>query len=287
MSKWVVRGLNAGIRSTAYPAAPERAEGVSPGRPVPGTYPPDVVASLVARCPTGALIGQDDHLDVDLGRCVHCYRCARGVERPVAWSPDYEWARLTASEDARAASSAATGGRSNPGGALDPAFRHSLHVLVVDAGDCGACLHEVEHLDNPYYNMHRLGFFLTPTPRHADVLIVVGPVSDQMRVPLLKTYEAMPGPKRVVAVGTCALSGGVFGPSFVSGAGVADVLPVDVEVPGQPPSPLAILHGLLVATNRGSPAKSAPAISPVTNEAAPSSAEARSGSPDGERDPSR
>jgi Ni,Fe-hydrogenase III small subunit len=246
MSKWVVRGLRTGIRSTAYPDAPELAEGVSPGRPLPGAYPRDVVASLAARCPTGALIDRGDRLDVDVGRCVHCYRCARD-DYPVGWSRDYEWATLA---DTR-------------GGALRSAFGGSLHVLVVDAGDCGACLHEVEHLNNPYYNMHRLGFFLTPTPRHADVLVVVGPVSDQMRVPLLKTYEAMPQPKRVVAVGACALSGSVFGPSFVSGAGVGDVLPVDVEVPGQPPPPLAVLHGLLVAVGRASPAELTAAGTPA------------------------
>ncbi len=265
MSKWVVRGLRTGIRSTAYPAAPESAEGVSPGRPLPGAYPPDVVASLAARCPTGALTDRDGWLDVDLGRCVHCYRCARGVEHPVGWTADYEWARLTGAEDPAPGSGRPDEDRRGTGGGtLDSAFGRSLHVLVVDAGDCGACLHEVEHLNNPYYNMHRLGFFLTPTPRHADVLVVVGPVSDQMRVPLLKTYEAMPGPKRVVAAGACALSGSVFGPSFVSGAGVADVLPVDVEVPGQPPPPLAILHGLLVAVGRAVPAEFPPAGLPAS-----------------------
>lgn len=263
MSKWVLRGLRTGIRSTEYPAAPESAEGVSPGRPLSGAYPPDVIASLVARCPTGALNGQGDHLDVDLGRCVHCYRCARGVEHPLRWTSDYEWTRRPTAEKLALTSGATTTYQRNSRNALDSAFSRSLHVLVVDAGDCGACLHEVEHLNNPYYNMHRLGFFLTPTPRHADVLIVVGPVSDQMRVPLLKTYEAMPEPKRVIAVGACALSGSVFGPSFVSGAGVADVIPVDVEVPGQPPPPLAILHGLLVAVGRAQPVESAsPSLSP-------------------------
>jgi Ni,Fe-hydrogenase III small subunit len=129
-----------------------------------------------------------------------------------------------------------------------------LHIRVVDAGDCGACLSEVKQLNNPYYNMHRLGFFLTPTPRNADILLVVGPVTEQMRRPLLVTYEAMPTPKLVMAVGVCALSGGVFGPSIFSGAGVAGILPVDIEVPGAPPPPLAILHGLLVAAGRKTPA---------------------------------
>ncbi|HTS53585.1 MAG TPA: formate hydrogenlyase [Burkholderiales bacterium] len=157
----------------------------------------------------------------------------------MAWSHDYEWGAATASDD--------------PLRNLGTAFRGSIHIIVVDAGDCGACLHEVRQLNNPYYNMHRLGFFITPTPRHADVLLVVGPVTDHMKTALQKTYDAMPTPKRVMAVGACALSGGVFGPSFVTGTGVAQVLPVDVEVPGQPPPPLAILHGLLVAVGRKAP----------------------------------
>ncbi len=230
MSKWVSRGLRTGIRTTRYPEREECSRGVSPGRPVPAASSPETIASLMARCPTGALIERDGRLEVDMRRCVHCFRCRRQVEHPLEWSEDYEWASLT------------------PDGEPIPDFGHSLHVTVVDAGDCGACLHEVKQLNNPYYNMHRLGFFLTPTPRHADVLIVVGAVADQMRVPLLKTYEAMPTPKRVIAVGSCALSGGVFGPSFVTVAGVSDVIPVDVEVPGQPPPPLAILHALLVVT---------------------------------------
>jgi len=122
--------------------------------------------------------------------------------------------------------------------------------LVVDAGDCGACLHEVKQLSGPYCNIHRLGFFITPTPRNADIMVVVGSVTTHMRWARLRAYEAMPGPKRVVAVGVCALSGGVFGPSFTSAGGVSEVIPVDVMVPGNPPPPLAILHGLLVAVGR-------------------------------------
>lgn len=171
---------------------------------------------------------------MDSRRCVHCYRCVRGIEHPLNWEPTYEWA----------------GCASQPGNELGRALRRSIHILVVDAGDCGACLNEVKQLNNPYYNMHRLGFFITPTPRHADVLLVVGPVTDQMRFALEKIHKAMPTPKRVIAVGACALSGGVFANSFVCANGVADVLPVDVMVPGNPPPPLAILHGLLAAVGR-------------------------------------
>ena len=177
---------------------------------------------------------------VDYRRCIHCFRCTRGVPNPLAWEQGYEWAGT---------------GRNLPqrDGWGGP-FSRSIHVLVVDAGDCGACLNEVKQLNNPYYNMHRLGFFITPSPRHADVLLVVGPVTDQMRVAVKKIYDAMPTPKRVVAAGACALTGGVFAESFVCARGVSEVLPVDIEVPGNPPPPLAILHGLLVAVGRKPPA---------------------------------
>ncbi len=172
---------------------------------------------------------------------MHCFRCARETPAPIPWRPGYEWSLAPHADTAPVP--------------LAAAFRRSIHVLVVDAGDCGACLHEVRNLLNPYYNMHRLGFFLTPSPRHADVLIVVGSGVDHLRHALERTYTAMPDPKRVVAVGACALTGGVFGASFMSAGGVGALLPVDVEVPGHPPPPLAILHGLLVAVGRASPCR--------------------------------
>lgn len=230
--KWVLSGIRTGIKSSAYPRAEERAPGVTPGLPV-GAELGAEAAALVSRCPTHALEERNGAVTADYRRCVHCYRC-----RPaLPWRSDYEWA-------------AAGAGR----GELGAPFQRSAHILVVDAGDCGACLNEVKQLNNPYYNMHRLGFFITPTPRHADVLLVVGPVTDHMRVALKKIYDAMPTPKRVVAVGACALSGGVFAESFVCGKGASALLPVDVEVPGNPPPPLAILHGLLVAVGRKPPA---------------------------------
>jgi Ni,Fe-hydrogenase III small subunit len=237
MIPWVRKGLSTGIRTTLYPAGAETTSGISPGLPA-GTSLPEAEARLLAdRCPTGALMVADGQVAVDYRRCVHCFRCIRGVETPAAWQLGYEWGSLLAGP-----------GRNE--GMFGAAFEQSAHILVVDAGDCGACLNEVKQLNNPYYNMHRLGFFITPTPRQADVLLIVGSLTDHMRVPLQKAYDAMPTPKRVMAVGACALSGSIFGPSFVCGAGVGDLLPVDVAVPGNPPPPLAILHGLLVAVER-------------------------------------
>ncbi len=240
MSLWFWHGLRKGIQTTRYPWAPENAPGVTPGRPLATEFASDEEASrAAASCPVGAIHANGRRAIADLRTCVWCERCHFGVTNPLQWDTSYEWARASAEKSAHSG--------------MPGAFRKSLHVMVVDAGDCGACLHEVKQLNNPLYNMHRLGVFLTATPRAADVLLVVGPVSENMRGPLLKTYEAMPDPKRVIAAGTCAITGGVFGRSFMSAGGVGAVLPVDFEIPGDPPPPLAILHGLLVAAGRRNP----------------------------------
>ncbi len=225
MSRWVLTGLKTGIVTTRYPQGEERAPGVTPGRPRGGEVADP--AGIAARCPTGAISVAGNSVVIDQRRCVHCSACRGNV----AWEETYEWASAI-------------------GKGFDRPFRGSLHVFVVDAGSCGACLSEVRQLNNPYYNMHRLGLFITPTPRNADLMLVLGPVTAHMRPALRKAYTAMPSPKRVVAVGTCAATGGVFGPSFAADGGAADAVPVDVVVPGCPPPPLAVLHGLLVAAGR-------------------------------------
>lgn len=233
MSKWVTQGLKTGIVTTRYPAQAEVAPGVSPGLPQGGACDDDTGAMLETACPTGAITRSGVGVAVDRGRCVHCFRCARADSGQAQWDKGYEWVSA-----------------GNDGPALENVFRRSLHIRVIDAGGCGACLNEVKLLNNPYYNMHRLGFFITPTPRQADVLLVVGPVTDHMKTPLIKAYDAMPAPKRVIAVGACALSGGVFSPSFATCDGVANVLPVDVQIPGCPPPPLALIHALIALSGR-------------------------------------
>jgi len=244
MSFWFWHGLRRGIQTSRYPRATESEPGVSPGRPLTTRFASFAEAREAAsRCPVDAIVPHDDLAEVELGRCIYCQRCHFGASRPLEWKFDYEWTRVPRGNAAY--------------DVLPQAYRRSLHVIVVDAGDCGACLHEVKQLNNPLYNVHRLGIFFTPTPRAADVLLIVGPVSENMRVPLLKTYEAMPGPKRVVAVGACAINGGVFGLSAMSAGGASSVLPVDLEVPGDPAPPLAILHGLLTVTGRKKPVAAA------------------------------
>lgn len=252
IKQWVFQGFRTGVRTTHYPLVNERAPGVSPGLPASASeLSEEQGRRLVEICPTGAIEFENGAARVDLRRCVHCFRCARQADPPLPWENGYEWACLAA--NARPPQ-------------WPKIFSRSLHIRVVDAGDCGACLSEVKQLNNPYYNMHRLGFFISPTPRTADILLVVGPVTDQMREPLQEAYEAMPTPKVVMAVGACALSGGVFGPSIFSGSGVSSFLPVDIEVPGAPPAPLAILHGLLVAAGRKPPAQTGLANSHFVEE---------------------
>lgn len=124
-------------------------------------------------------------------------------------------------------------------------FRGALAIRHVDAGSCNGCELEIHALSNPYYNLEGLGIHFVASPRHADMLLVTGPVSRHMEVALKRTYEAMPEPKLVIAVGDCGCNGGIFGESYASCGRVAHVIPVDVVVPGCPPSPLALMRGIL------------------------------------------
>jgi Ni,Fe-hydrogenase III small subunit len=254
MLRWVWEGIRSGIVTTAYPAREESASGVSPGFPagLPRTFATSEKAEAVSSCcPSGALDLEDRQVLFHDQRCIHCYRCLRQLTPPLEWEwqGNYEWA-VSPRPSAE--------GKEKFG----KSFRRSLHLRIIDAGACGACLSEIEQINKPYYNMHRLGFFLTPTPRDADVLLVAGPVTDHMRLPLLKAYEAMPAPKGVLALGACAIFGGVFGTSFASLGGVSSLIPVDLLVPGCPPPPLAILHALLALVGRAQVEVCLPADTP-------------------------
>lgn len=129
------------------------------------------------------------------------------------------------------------------------AFGRSLAIRHVDAGSCNACELEIHALSNPFYNIEGLGIHFTASPRHADLLLVTGPVSRHMIMALKRTYKAMPDPKLVVAVGDCSCSGGLFGKTYATCGSVNDIIPVDLVVPGCPPTPTAILNGILSAIN--------------------------------------
>src|SRR6478752_5863698 len=132
----------------------------------------------------------------------------------------------------------------------------ALTIRQVDAGSCNGCELEIHALNNPHYNIEGLGIKFVASPRHADMLLVTGPVSRNMEVALQRTYDATPEPKLVVALGDCGCTGGIFGESYASRGRVSNVIPVDVAVPGCPPTPVRILAGILTAiTNFSGPAK--------------------------------
>ena len=129
-------------------------------------------------------------------------------------------------------------------------FSGALAIRHVDAGSCNGCELEINALSNPYYNLQGLGINFVASPRHADMLLVTGPVSRHMEAALKRTYSAVPDPKLVVAIGDCGCSGGIFGESYASLGRVSNVIPVDVAVPGCPPTPFAIIQGILTALQR-------------------------------------
>lgn len=128
---------------------------------------------------------------------------------------------------------------------IDKKFSGSIAIRQVDAGSCNGCELEIHALNNPFYDVERFGIHFVASPRHADVLLVTGPVSRHMQTALLRTYDATPNPKWVVAVGDCAVCGGEFGQSYASCGAVSNVIPVDVTISGCPPTPLALMKGLL------------------------------------------
>ncbi len=130
-------------------------------------------------------------------------------------------------------------------------FGQAIAIRHVDAGSCNGCELEIHALNGPHYNIEGMGVKFVASPRHADLLLVTGPVSRNLETALKRTYDATPEPKWVVAVGDCGCTGGIFGESYASCGRVANVIPVDVEVPGCPPTPVALLQGILAAVSSG------------------------------------
>ena len=249
MIEWIARGLRTGIVTSRYPKRPEQPPAGFRGR-IDVLQPEHGTVSLEGICPTGAIrVAGDGRVSLDRGRCILCGLCVAAAPDRFAFAAGYETATrrrgaLVAGEpDAPMLEElrATLGERSRT-------LRRSIHIRHVDAGSDGGEEWEIQALANPYYDMQRLGFFFTLSPRHADILLVSGGVTEPMRAPLLRAWETMPEPKAVVAAGTDACSGGLAATTESTVGGVDTVLPVDVYVPGSPPSPIALLHGLLLAT---------------------------------------
>jgi Ni,Fe-hydrogenase III small subunit len=242
MSAWIWQAFRRGILTSRYPRAPASPEEVpAAGRP-PRPDRPGAAALAVDRCPVAAI----SSTSVDDGRCIRCARC---LPTGFSFSGPVEASRSTRSGLLAPPSPDAGGASPAPLAALG----RSLHLFLIDVGSCDACNREVLALANPRYDASRLGIFFTNSPRHADVLVVVGVPTPEMREPLRRAYEALPGPKAVVAVGVCAISGGVFAGTPGLAGSLEEIVPVDRYVPGCPPPPVAVLDAVLRLAGRGRP----------------------------------
>ncbi len=241
MIAWFLRGLARGTVTTRYPGRADPAIELPRGQ-IDVLHATGAGPGLASVCPTGAIEVRDGAVTLDRGRCILCGMCVEAAPDRFAFAPAAE----TASRS-RGALVVGGDGRSvdeirRPLGDHVGALRRSVHIRHVDTGSDGSEESEIQALTSPYYDMQRLGLFFTASPRHADVLLVTGGVSAPMREPLLRAWDAMPAPKAVIAAGTEACSG-----ALGTGAGVDAVLPVDVYVPGSPPTPIMLLHGILLA----------------------------------------
>jgi Ni,Fe-hydrogenase III small subunit len=269
----ILRSLRTGVVTIRYPAEPARvperfrgAPRVRPGAPFADLPPPSL-------CPAGAIsaepplpreageegaAGAPRHA-IDLGRCIFCGRCADLAGDAIALGREVELAARSRGRLVLAVEPGA-GGRAvplaPPPAAAEVAERirrtlgRSLHLRHLDAGSCNACDWELTALLNPVYDVRRLGIDFVASPRHADGVVVTGPVTRNLELAVRRTWEAVPEPRIVIAVGACATSGGVAGRSYASAGGAGEALPVDVFVPGCPPRPEAIVFGILLALGR-------------------------------------
>lgn len=254
MALWTMFGLSKGKATMSWPAD-EDGDGQAGVLGMP-RYRPDLCeagcSECAAVCPTRAIAfvssEAGDALSVDYGRCVVCQLCTEACPTG-AMQTSGDWAfgvrdraDLVWAQSPRRSTTGSHGEKA--------AFRRSLHIRHVDAGSCNGCESELQALNNPFYNLHRFGVFFTASPRFADLLLVTGPVTHAMREPLLTTYDAMAEPRWVMAVGTCAVSGGIAEGGYSCGHGLEGVLPVDVYLPGCPPNPAAVIEAVLMFLER-------------------------------------
>jgi Ni,Fe-hydrogenase III small subunit/ferredoxin len=252
---WITRGLRDGILTTRYP---RRSDGYGSDHRASvtvtdGAQPGD--ADIERLCPTGAITATAGRVRLDQGRCILCGRCVAARPDIFAFDSHIEVAALrreglVVPQDPGDLDPAALEEARTRLAERVRALRRSVHVRHVDAGSDGSEEWEIAALVNPVYDIQRLGVFFTASPRHADLLLVTGAGTAGMAGPLRRTWAAMPEPKIVVAAGTDAISGGLAHPSYATRGGISEIVPVDVWVPGSPPSPFSLLHGILLAVGR-------------------------------------
>jgi Ni,Fe-hydrogenase III small subunit/formate hydrogenlyase subunit 6/NADH:ubiquinone oxidoreductase subunit I len=278
MFKILQKTFSTGIVTTAYPSKPAKISEHFRGRPSFDFEKWQDARPAEDVCPTGAISVQDNgdarKVTVDYGLCVFCGSCAEASpDQAVRITQEFELAvadrgslvltveYMLNADGTHRKLGAVQHGFSNAEADIESVGRkarekiqkllgRSLSIREVDAGSCNGCELEIVALNNPIYDIERFGIHFVASPRHADMLLVTGPVTRNMELALLKTYRAMPEPKLVVAVGACGISGGIFGANYASLGGVDNVVPVDVYIPGCPPRPQALLHGILLAVGQ-------------------------------------
>jgi Ni,Fe-hydrogenase III small subunit/ferredoxin len=259
MLKILLARLAHGHRTGAFPDVEPTLSDRFRGRPtLDPTKCPDGCAACIAACPTGAIALDDaDRLSLDLGRCLFCTDCTTACpEGAIDYTTDYRLAARRRDQLFARTPGAPPGERELALGAeLRKLFGRSLKLRQVSAGGCNGCESDVNVLGTIVFDLGRFGIQFVASPRHADGLLITGPVTDNMRLALRKTYDAVPDPKIVIAVGACAISGGPYidHPEVANGADA--VVPVDLYIPGCPPHPYTILEGLLGLLDRARPGR--------------------------------
>jgi len=274
------KSLSTGIVTTRYPATPPEVSRHTRGRPEIDWANWKDARPATAICPTGAISHEDAPgqrvVWLDLAKCVFCGLCAE-VDKAIRMTHHCECAMRRRNDlvftshyrlnddgthhrhlDGPATTASFRKAAPASGASLeslgqqvkqraDRIFGRSLHIREVDAGSCNGCEIEIVGLNSPVYDVERFGIHFVASPRHADMLLVTGPVTRNMELALKKTYDATPDPRLVIAVGACGCSGGIFGVNYATRGAVDAVIPVNVYIPGCPPNPHALLHGILRA----------------------------------------
>jgi Ni,Fe-hydrogenase III small subunit/formate hydrogenlyase subunit 6/NADH:ubiquinone oxidoreductase subunit I len=268
MFKIIQKTLKTGIATVPYPAATSVSTYFR-GRPEFDFERWRCPKQIEEACPTGAVhVSESDNIrevTIDYGRCTYCGVCAdQSTDGAVRMTNDFELA-VTDRRDLMVKATyvddrlVRTETFSSPGAedaglklkdAIHRVLGRSLAIRQLDAGSCNGCEQEIVALNNPVHDIERFGIHFVASPRHADMLLVTGPITRNMELAARKTYAATPAPKVVAAVGACGISGGIFGRNYATVGAVDEVLPVDVYIPGCPPRPEALLHGILLAVGR-------------------------------------
>jgi len=278
MFKILQKTVSTGIVTVNYPAEPAKVSERFRGRPNFDFDKWKDARPAAEVCPTGAIslsdTGDSRKVTVDYGLCIFCGLCAEAsTDQAVRITQEFELATSDRRNLVLTAEYTLNADRTHRGlskvdrqlvnaetdveslgqkarEAIQKILGRSLAIREVDAGSCNGCELEIVALNNPVHDIERFGIQFVASPRHADMLLVTGPVTRNMELALLKTHQAMADPKVVVAVGACGISGGIFGENYASLGSVDKVLPVDVYIPGCPPRPQALLHGILLAVGR-------------------------------------